>query len=173
MSAKYNIHTCTYIYYTKANGYAHFITHTSLLEYTWICLGSLPLEGHWHLERGFREMQQDSLLVTTGSTPRAMLRNSTNSIYPPYNITPAAPPHVFYKVVEGLALASPIPNSQETRPLSMCKENPWQQNKQPCYARKNRCFNIQHYRTKQYKNAFFVRIAVDGNHLDNTVVHAD
>lgn len=133
----------------------HFITHTHPSSWIHLNMSGIPTSGRtrtdWHL-RGYSEMHQGSLLVTTGSTPLAMFRNSTNSIYPPYNITPAAPPRVFYKVVEGLAPSSSVPNSQETRSLSMRKENPWQQNEQPSYARKNRCSNIQHYRSIAQNN---------------------
>ena len=37
----------------------------------------------------------------------------------------------------------------------------------------NRCLNIQHCHTEQYKNSLFVQMAVGWNHPDNTTVHAD
>lgn len=87
----------------------------------------------------------------------------------------------FYKVVEGLVPALPtekflVPQKTGRLVRSTSRRNPDFNFTNPIenYTRNNdKCYNIQHCRTEQLKNSFFVRTAVDWNHLDNTAVHAD
>ena len=83
-----------------------------------------------------------------------------------------------YKVVEGLVPAMPTENFIEfNRPgrLIRQKRNKDFVSKNPIgsYIRNNeRSIKIRESKTDQYRNSFFIRTAVDWNHLNNSTVQA-
>jgi hypothetical protein len=84
----------------------------------------------------------------------------------------------FYKVVEGLVPALPSENFlkplgssrlvRSTRNNDFVTTNPIEN-----YTRNNnRCYTIQPCKTDQFRNSFFIRTAIDWNHLDDNTVNS-
>ena len=85
----------------------------------------------------------------------------------------------FYKVVEGLVPA--IPPEEFLRPTRQKR-----QIRAKTYTNfvtssiidsqvtnNNRSYKVDQCKTEQYRNSFFVRTAIQWNHLENSVVHAE
>ena len=85
----------------------------------------------------------------------------------------------FYKVVEGLV--PPIPPEDFLQPLR--QKQHIRATKYSNYITTNiidrqvikndRGYKVDQSKTDQYKNSFFVRTAIEWNHLENSVVHAE